>query len=134
MTWDAARAASKRPLPKPTKTHAPVGEKRDPSYPHHVAKTTFDIDDMRVDEGACDGCGHHICSCARVAYSGLEAVLKDTTVLFPPVVVERVKTFILTGIWPETLAMWTAPQTDPPSGGTLTREKIMTYAEARKDD
>lgn len=49
MTWDAARAASRRPLPKPRKLHDPVG-------------TMY----MCTDDKACRNCGHLLCSCKFV--------------------------------------------------------------------
>lgn len=52
MIWDAARVASKRPLPKPRKLHKPVGE--------HERNVAGDNDQV------CRSCGHLICSCKFV--------------------------------------------------------------------
>jgi hypothetical protein len=63
--WNAAKAASKRPLPKPRKTHGPVGEKQD------IASHFVDnVDRHYLGEqefGTCKGCGYHVCSCAPKA-------------------------------------------------------------------
>lgn len=52
--WDAARAASRRPLPRPRKLHGPVGA---------TPRTDYG-------EPACQGCGYHVCapSCEHAKY------------------------------------------------------------------
>ena len=68
--WDAARAASRRPLRK-YKPCGPVGEKQDCIADHmrdrargRVA-TSLWLDPQEV--SACAGCGYHLCSCGQVS-------------------------------------------------------------------
>jgi hypothetical protein len=57
---DAARVASRRPLPKPRKMLGPVGEKRLP------ADVGLYLGIKGVAEhNSCNDCGHHICSCEQ---------------------------------------------------------------------
>lgn len=60
--WDAARAASKRPLRKSYKACAPVGER--------LCSDTGDLFERVIfNEGevsACEDCGYHVCSCERL--------------------------------------------------------------------
>lgn len=60
-TWDAARVASRRPLPKPRKMHAPVMSTIQVAPPTRADAFEQDI--------ACPGCGHHACSCPFVRWS-----------------------------------------------------------------
>lgn len=80
--WNAARAASKRALPKPRKMHAPVGEKLLGS---HLTTGTDKFDDRgqpyactalgRVTEEPtkCRDCGYHVCSCEAAFEAQQEA-------------------------------------------------------------
>ena len=81
MRWDAARTASRRPLPKPRKLHGPVGDEAlntqgavcdaEATYLRHGARTCFPHD-SRCEEMACSDCGHIVCSCDRTV--ALEAL------------------------------------------------------------
>lgn len=72
--WNMARVASRRELPKPLKMLGPVGAKHDPAAPHHACRSQVDIDDMSVDEGACDLCGYHVCACEQLTRPSPDAV------------------------------------------------------------
>lgn len=55
-TWDAARLAQRRPLPKPRKMHEPVGEwKSGHSFQSYKGAAYYDM--------TCRVCGYHTCSC-----------------------------------------------------------------------
>lgn len=60
-TWDAARLASRRPLPKPRKMMGPVG---DELLDNRRTTPMLDIHDYM----SCHGCGHHVCSCAHLLH------------------------------------------------------------------
>lgn len=74
MRWDAARSASRRPLPKPRKMHGPVGDEAlntqgavcdaEATYLRHGARTCFPHD-SRCEPMTCRDCGYHVCSCDR---------------------------------------------------------------------
>jgi hypothetical protein len=54
-TWDAARLAQRRPLPKPRKVHAPVVGAVPERFAPLVADPRFAADPH------CTGCGYHAC-------------------------------------------------------------------------
>ena len=61
MRWDAARVASRRPLPKPRKMHGPVG---DEALNFRVEPGCFGEKRWRrTADDACEDCGYHVCSC-----------------------------------------------------------------------
>jgi len=73
-TWDAARIASRRQLPKPRKMHGPVGPAAllRPADGHNWTDAIREVGDSpdypsRVNIArACKGCGVHVCSCKPV--------------------------------------------------------------------
>lgn len=110
-TWQAARAASKR--------GRKVGD-----FKMHGPVMTAARDRARGHDRKCVCHGYNVCPDERLAPDG--TFLSHGGPLVTPSFKREL------AISAETMATWTAPQSNPPAGGTLTREKIMTALQAPK--
>lgn len=73
--WDAARAASRRPLRKPYKVCGPV-------YPEGLTAIGLACNYKRGDDGGtCRKCGHVLCSCQPEHIVGMDVGYGDQSVV-----------------------------------------------------
>lgn len=77
MRWDAARAASRRQLPKPRKMMGPVGER-----PTDIEQYRNGVlHESHTREHHCRDCGYHVCSCKPVERTELFGVNANPSII-----------------------------------------------------